>query len=58
MSTYTLQCDQMARLMVQILAIYNDEDVPNSKKLAKLYSKFSQTLNKHQHISKKCKQSD
>ena len=53
-----MQCDQMARLLVQILAIYKDEDVPNSKKLAKLYSKFSQTLNKQQHISKNCKQSD
>ena len=49
------QCDQMAKLFVQYLAIYINENVPNIEqkmcplvlKNDKVDSKFCQTLNEH-----------
>ena len=34
------QCDQMTRLFVQYLAIYNNKNLPSSIKFAKVGSKF------------------
>ena len=40
------QCDLMARLCFNFLAIYNNENVPNSMTIAKVGSKDCQILNK------------
>ena len=45
-SDHTGQCDQMARLFVPNLAIYNIENLPNNIRIAKVGSKFCQILNK------------
>ena len=48
---YVVQCDQMARLFVQFLAIQDNENFPIDKKYAKEVSKFCPIPNKH---SNKC----
>ena len=45
-STQMKQCDQMARLLVQYLATYNNKIFPNIIKIAKIGSKFCQRLRK------------
>ena len=36
------QCDQMVKLLIQYLAIYNNEHLPNTIKMAKVGSKIGQ----------------
>ena len=47
----TLQCDQIASLFTQYLAIYNDENLPYSIKIAKVCPKFGQIPNKYSRNS-------
>ena len=42
----TDQGDQMTRLFIQSLAIYHNENLPNSIKIAKVGAQFCQTLSK------------
>ena len=39
------QCDHMESLFVQDLAIYDNENLPNSNDIAKVGSKFCRILN-------------
>ena len=47
----TLQCDQIASLFTQYLAIYNDENLPYSIKIAKVGPKIDQIPNKYSRNS-------
>ena len=40
------QCDQMVRLFVQFLAIYNSENLPSCKKMGNAGTIFCQKLSK------------
>ena len=44
-TAHAYQCDQMARLVVQFLVVYNNENLPNRMKIAKEGSKFLPMLN-------------